>query len=336
MHADRPTQPDRGSASHERGRVIGVDLGGTKILAGLLDGELGVHHRARRTTPTDDVDALLDAVTDVVEEVRAAAGGEIRAVGFGIPCVIDGGRAAVSVHLPLTDFPFAEVMSQRLGLAAFVDNDANLALLAEHRAGAAVGVRDAVMLTLGTGIGGGLLVDGRIYRGSRGGAGELGHMVVWADGPACGPGCPSRGCLESVASGTALVREARRLATDRPDSGLGRALDGGTPITGALVTELAEQGDPAALDALDAVGRWLGVGIANIANIFNPELVVIGGGVIAAGELVLGPAREVLAQRALAPAARAARVAAAHFGADSGMLGAAVLAFESINRRTAG
>jgi glucokinase len=316
--------------------VIGVDLGGTKILAGAVDPDMGVRHRARRPTPTEDLGDLIDTVVDLVEELRAAVEPEVRAVGLGIPCVIDRGRAASSVHLPIADFDFAGAISARVGLPAFVDNDANLALVAEHRGGAAAGARDAVMLTLGTGIGGGLLLDGRIYRGSRGGAGELGHIVVWADGPDCGPGCPSRGCLESVASGTALVREARRLAGECPGSGLGRAAAGGSEITGPLVSRLAGEGDPAALAALATIGRWLGVGVASLVNVFNPELVVIGGGVIAAGELVLGPARTVLAERALAPSAGTARLVAAHFGADSGMLGAAVLAHESIDRRAAG
>jgi glucokinase len=319
-------------------RTIGVDMGGTKLLAGAVDADLAVHHRAQRTVAGLDQATLLQTAVDAVEEVRESAGGEVEAVGFGIPSLIDQrtGIAVVAVNLPLANIAFADVMAERLGLPVYVDNDANLALLAEHRAGAARGVRDAVMLTLGTGIGGGLLLDGRIYRGSRGAAGELGHMVVWADGPDCGPGCPSRGCLESVASGTALAREARRIAVERPESALGRAtLDGGEPI-GAQVTALAQAGDPAAIDVLTELGRWLGIGIVNIANIFDPELVVIGGGVSAAGELILGPARAVLAERGLPPSARVTPVAAAHFGADSGMLGAAVLAHDSIPRRTVG
>jgi glucokinase len=362
MLADRPTEPHLPDRAADRSRfVIGVDLGGTKILAGAVESVLlerlatsaleascaerdqpvaraglVVVRRARRSTPTDRAAALLDAVVELVDEVRAGLDGRVDAVGFGIPCLIEGGRAASSVHLPLVDFPFAEAISERLGLPAVVDNDANLALLAEHRAGAAVGADHAAMLTLGTGIGGGLLLDGRIYRGSRGAAGELGHMVVWADGPDCGPGCPSRGCLESVASGTALVREAGRVAAERPESALGRAARGGAQLTGPQVTALAQAGDPAAIDVLAALGRWLGIGIVNIANIFDPELVVIGGGVSAAGELILGPARTVLGDRALPPSARVTRVVAAHFGADSGMLGAAVLAHDSITRRTVG
>jgi glucokinase len=191
------------------------------------------------------------------------------------------------------------------------------------------------MLTLGTGIGGGIVLDDRLYRGARGAAGELGHIVVWADGPDCGPGCPSHGCLEAVASGTALVRVARRVAAERPDGGLGRALAAGREIDGPVVTELAAGGDASALGVLAEIGEWLGIGLVNLANIFNPDVIVVGGGVIAAGELLLGPARRVLAARALALPGGHVRVLAAHFGAESGMLGGAVLAYDSIDRRAA-
>ncbi len=328
MVTHRPPSPDL---------VIGVDLGGTKLLAGLVDRELGVLRRERRPAPTRDPETLLAAVVDAVEAVRAGAGGDVRAVGFGIPCLIDveTGVAVSSTHLPLAGIPFARVMAERLGLPACVDNDANLALLAEHARGAAEGATNAVMLTLGTGIGGGVVIDGRLYRGSRGAAGELGHMVVWADGPDCGPGCPSRGCLEAVASGTALARAARRAADADPDGGLGRALAAGREVDGPLVTELALAGDPGARTVLADIGRWLGIGLVNLANIFNPDVIVIGGGVIAAGELLLEPAREVLAERALGLPGGHVRVTAAHFGVESGMLGAAVLAYDSIDRRAA-
>jgi glucokinase len=317
--------------------VIGIDLGGTKILAGAVDPELGVTHRVRRAAPTRDADTLLDAVVAVVEEVRAAAGGEVLGAGFGIPCLIDSETELVasSVHLPLAGVPFAAVMAERLGLPAFVENDANLALLAEHAHGAARGAANALMLTLGTGIGGGVIIDHRLYRGSRGAAGELGHMVVWPDGPDCGPGCPSRGCLEAVASGSALVREARRAAAEDPGCGLGRALASGREIDGPLVSELAAGGDPTAAGLLAEVGRWLGLGLVSLVNIFNPDVIVVGGGVIAAGEMLLGPARAVVAERALRLPGGHVRIAAAHFGPESGMLGGAVLAYDAIDRRAA-
>lgn len=315
--------------------VIGVDLGGTKAVAGAVDSALGVHYRARREVPTDDLASLLGTLSGLVEEVRDAVGGEVDGVGFGIPCLIDHDRgiAASSVHLPLAGIAFADVMAERVGLPVFMDNDGNLALLAEHHAGAARDARDAVMLTLGTGIAGGILIDGELYRGSQGAGGELGHMVVWADGPDCGPGCPSRGCLEALVSGTALAAAARSVAEHSPHSELGKALTAGREISGPLVTELAYDGDPEALALLEGLGAWLGVGLANVVNIFNPEVVVIGGGVIAAGDLLLAPARRVIAERALAMPARHVRVEAARFGAGAGMLGAALLARERLAQR---
>jgi len=315
--------------------VIGVDIGGTNLSAGAVDGQLGVHHRARRTVAGRELPALLDTITDAVAEVRDAVGGEAEAVGFGIPCLIDDerGLAASSVHLPIAGLAFAEVMAERIGLPAYVDNDANLALLAEHRHGAARGERVALMLTLGTGVGGAILIGGELYRGAQGAAGELGHMVLDPDGPECGPGCPSHGCLESLVSGSALAREARAAARREPNSGLGRALAGGRDIAGPLVTELACDGDAVALAVLRELGEWLGIGIASLVNIFNPDVVVVGGGVIGAGELILEPARRMLPRRALALAAEHVAVRPARFGAESGMLGAAVFAREQARRR---
>jgi glucokinase len=317
--------------------VIGVDLGGTKLLAGAVDDGLHVHHRAHRFARGADQAELLDAVVDAVSEARAAFEGAVEAVGVGIPCVIDmrTGRAVMAVNLALADIRFADVMSERLGLPVFVDNDANLAMLAEHRHGAARDARHAAMLTLGTGIGGGLVIDGRVYRGAVGAGAELGHMVIDMDGPPCQGNCPNHGCLEAVASGTALGREGLRVAQGTPDSGLGRALAAGREISGALVTELAHDGDPAARDVVALIGGRLGVGIANLANMLNPELVVVGGGMIAAGDLLLEPARVVVAERALPLARDVVQIVPARFGAESGMLGAALLALEGLGGATA-
>jgi len=317
------------------GCVIGVDLGGTKLLAGAVDPALNVHHRATHAARGADQATVLDAVVGAVHEVRdavEAASQTVDAVGFGIPCLIDARRgvAVMAVNLPLANLPFRDLMAERLGLPVFVDNDANGAMLAEWRLGAARGTHDAALLTLGTGIGGGLVLGGVQQRGSQGAGAELGHMVVQADGPRCQGNCPSSGCLEAMASGTALAREATKIARGRPASGLGRALASGRELAGPLVTELAHDGDPAAVDALAVIGRWLGIGITNLVNIFNPEVVVVGGGVIAAGELVLAPAREVVAERALSPSREHARIVPARFGAESGMLGAAALALDGI------
>jgi len=315
------------------GCVIGVDLGGTKLLAGAVDPALNVHHRATRSARADDHGEVLDTVVSAVAEVRDAiegASGSVAAVGIGIPALIDTERgvAVMSTHLPLAGVPFRDLVAERIGLPVFVDNDANAAMLAEWRFGAARGASDAALLTIGTGIGGGLVVGGALQRGSQGAGAELGHMVVQADGPPCNGNCPNHGCLESVCSGTALAREARRLAGELPGSELGRALTAGREISGPLVTDLAHDGDAAAIEALAIIGRWLGVGVANLVNMLNPDVVVIGGGVIAAGELLLAPARDVVAERAMSPSKEHVRIVAARFGAESGMLGAAVLAFD--------
>jgi glucokinase len=311
-------------------RTIGVDMGGTKLIAGAVDSRLGVHHRTWRTVTGLDQPALLDVAVDAVTEVREAAGAEVEAVGFGIPSLIDQrtGKAVISVNLSLAGVPFATVMEERLGLPVFVDNDTNAAALAEHRAGAARGCNEAVMLTIGTGIGGGLIIGGRLYRGAIGAGAELGHVVIDMDGPPCQGNCPNRGCVESLASGTALAREAAQMAAERPDSGLGRALAEGIELAGPLVTELAHDGDQAAIEVIELIGRRLGVALASFVNIFNPEVIVIGGGAVAAGDLLLDPARAVVAERALPPSREGVRIVAAHFGPEAGMVGAALLAFE--------
>jgi len=299
-----------------------VDLGGSKLLAGAVDPDWGVHHRSVRAVVGVGQGELLASCVAAVEEAVEAAGGEVVGVGFGIPALVDRPRgvAISSNHLPLAGVRFADIMGERIGLPVWIDNDANLAALAESGRGAAAGARDAVVLTLGTGIGGGLILGGELYRGASGGAAELGHMTVQADGPPCPGACPNHGCLEAMASGIALAREGARL-------GLSGAR--GEPLTGAQVTELAHDGNAAAGEAVRVVGTWLGVGIAALLNAFDPEVVVVGGGVIAAGELLLGPARAEAARRAL-PARAAVPIRAARFGQEAGLLGAAALAWEGL------
>jgi glucokinase len=282
-----------------------------------------------------DQSYLLDAVVEAVEEARDGAGGEVDAVGFGIPSLMDQrtGTAVVAINLPLKDIRFADLMTERLGLPVFVDNDANMAALAEHRAGAARGASEAVVLTIGTGIGGGLILRGQLYRGAIGSAAELGHLVIDLDGPPCQGNCPSHGCVESLASGTALAREALRVAHERPDSGLGRALAAGRELDGPLVTELAHDGDEAAIDTIQLIGTRLGVAIASLVNVFNPEVVVIGGGVIGAGELLLNAARAEMLARALPPSRDFVQIVPAAFGVEAGMIGAAALAFDGLAER---
>ena len=308
-------------------RVIGVDAGGTKLVGGVVDEQLVVHHRVHRTWRGEDRRETLDIMVDAVEDARSVAQ-DVEAVGFGLPALVDfeSGVSRWSTHLPLADVPFRDLMSERLGLPVLVDNDVNVALLAEHREGAARGARHAVMVALGTGVGGALLLDGRLYRGARGLGAELGHVVIELDGPECQGECPGRGCLEVLASGAAIGRAGEEAARRQPESALGRSRGEGHEITGGLVTELAHGGDELARSVLATVGRRLGAGLVGLVNTFNPEVVVIGGGPVAAGELLLEPAREVVAERALPPVREMARIVPAHFGEESGMVGAALFA----------
>jgi glucokinase len=315
-------------------RVLGIDAGGTKLLGGVVDDDGGVHARVHRLWGDADRREVLDTFVDAVEEVRSV-NPDIEAVGFGIPSLIDrtGTVSMWSTHLPLDDLSFRDVMSERIGLPVYLDNDANCALLAEYVSGEARGSECALMLTLGTGIGGALIVGGRLHRGASGAAGELGHVVVDYDGPRCQGKCPNRGCMEVMASGTAIGREGAVAAGREPSSALAGAVAGGREITGSLVTELAHDGDAVALGVVARAGRMLGVGLASLANAFDPDVIVIGGGAIGADELLLEPAREEMRSRVLPPLADSVRVTRAYYGEEAGMRGAALLALNGEDRR---
>jgi glucokinase len=310
------------------GPVIGVDAGGTKLLAGVVERDdaqgLTVSHRVRRLWGGGDRAEILDTMVEAV----LSAGGEALAVGFGIPALMDfaAGVAVSSVHLPLDGLPFRSLMEERLGLPVFVDNDANMAVLAEQRVGAAQGFENVVMLTLGTGIGSGVVLGGRLFRGSTGAAAEIGHMTIDHHGPPCQGTCPGRGCLEVMASGTAIGREGTDAGQRDPESALGRAVAQRGMVTGEEVTALAVEGDAAACSVMAAIGRSLGAGLASVVNIFEPEVIVIGGGASAAGDLLLDPAREVVASRALRPGRDSVRIVPAVLGEEAGMVGAGLFA----------
>lgn len=306
--------------------MIGIDAGGTKLLGGVVDDGLVVHSRVHRLWRGADREETLRIMVEAVEEVRAAAP-DVAGVGFGIPSLVSpAGVSVASVHLPLDDVPFLDLMRERLGLPVWVDNDVNAAVAAEHRFGAAEGTAHAVMFALGTGIGGGLVLDGRVYRGATGAAGELGHTVVDVHGPPCP--CGGRGCLEVLASGGAIGIAGTEAARAAPRSELGRRLEADGAIRGSFVTELAHAGDRHAIGAIRSVGVRLGAGLVSILNVLDPEVAVIGGGAVAAGDLLLDPAREVLAAQGLGPPRM--RVVPAHFGGESGMLGAALLALDGL------
>jgi glucokinase len=307
--------------------TVGVDLGGTKVLIGVVGEDRQVLYEDRESSVGQSGDELLDTLE---REVRQAleARPNAAAVGLGIPCTIDRERgvAISAVNLPIRNLPVRDQMRERLGTPVFIDNDANVAALAEHRFGAARGTSDAVMLTIGTGIGGGVIIGGELYRGSSGAASEPGHMVIDFDGPPCQGNCPNRGCLETFASGTALAREGREAAERHPDSALGRILAEGGSIDGKAVTDAANDGDRAAVAVVEEAGRRLGAGLSGLANIFEPAVIVIGGGVAKAiGERMLEPARAELRSRALPPM-NEVPVKMADLGPEAGMIGAAEMA----------
>ena len=297
--------------------MIGVDVGGTKVLAAVVSHDGSLRARLERPTEVSSEQALLTMLDGVVEELRAGEP-EVAAIGFGLPSRIDQrrGRAVASVNVPLADVDFRDRMRERHGLPVGIDNDANAATIAEWRAGAARGAQHVVMLTLGTGVGGGLIMDGTPYRGATGSGAELGHIVLELDGPPCR--CGGRGHLESFATGIAADRVAReRLGPESNAHDLvlrGRA------------------GEPEAVEALAGIGRYVGAAIASFVNALEPELIVIGGGFgEAAGELLLGSAREVLAQDGLSPGRENVRILGAQLGTDAGVIGAGMVAFEALD-----
>ena len=296
-------------------RVIGVDLGGTKILAGVVDRHGSVERRRELPTPLDSQDELLRGLAEAVEDVLAD---DVAALGFGIPSTIDqrSGKAVTSVNIPLADLDLRGAMQERFGLPVGIDNDANAATLAEWAHGAGRGTRHMVMLTLGTGVGGGLILDGKPYRGAVGAGAELGHMVIDLDGPPCQGACPGRGHLEALVSGHAATMAAQEQ--------FGPAADA------HRLVRLANEGDADAVALLAELGHRLGAGIVRLVNVFNPELVVVGGGFSAAGDFLLEPARELVAREALSPARELVRIVRAELGTAAGLVGAGLVAFEAL------
>jgi glucokinase len=290
--------------------VIGVDLGGTKIAAGLVDGDGGVQERRERLTPTESQEALLDALDEAVGELLGA---DVAAVGIGVPSVIDRttGRALGSVNIPLDDVDLDDRLQRRFGLPVAIENDANAAALAEWRFGAGQGSSSMVMLTLGTGVGGGVVFGGQLLRGLA----EFGHIVIEHDGRPCQGRCTGRGHLEAYVSGTAATAAAR--------AAFGPAADA------YRLVRLANEGDAKAVGILRDIGERLGSGIGTLVNVFDPELVVIGGGFAAAGDLVLDPARAILRREAIGPAKDRVQIVRAKLGTAAGIVGAALVGLEA-------
>jgi glucokinase len=297
--------------------AIGVDLGGTKILAGVVARDGTIVRRHERATPQDSQEAVVRELEAAVAEL---VGDEIAALGFGAPSPIDqvDGVVVECVNLPLKDFALRNHMSARFGLATGIENDANAAAIGEWRAGAGRGVDDLVMLTLGTGVGGGVIAGGRPFRGSRGTGVELGHVVIVHDGRPCQGACHGHGHLEAYITGLAATAAAHEAFGPSADA--------------HRLIRLANEGDAQAREILAGIGRYLGSGMGSFANIFAPELIVIGGGFGVAGwEHLIPSAEDVMRRETLRPMRDQVKVVRAELGTSAGLIGAAFVAFEALD-----
>jgi glucokinase len=303
--------------------VLGVDVGGTKVAVAAVEG-VTVHEATEDPTITDTTESLLEGIEAVVRRVIDRVG-QPEAIGVGVPSQIDyaTGIVETSVNIPLTGVPLREELGRRFGVPVFVDNDANCAALAEAHL---LGVDHLVMLTLGTGVGGGVVIDGMIFRGAHGLGAELGHMTLNPDGPPCPGNCPNHGCIEAYCSGQALERDATELASDKPDSRLAEAIGEDGKVSGPQLVQSADDGDPDALFIFENFGRMLGIAIAGYVNAFEPERLTIGGGLSRASHLFLDRAIQEADNRALPALLRRTTIALAQGGTNAGMIGAAVLA----------
>jgi glucokinase len=315
-----------GPAGEVEPRAVGVDIGGTKIAAGVVAEDGRILERVRVPTPPDDEPATLAALHAVVDELRDRDP-RVEAIGVGAAGLVErpGGNARWAPHNTYRRLELRRLLHERTGLPTSVDNDGNAAAWAEARFGAGAVSDDLVLVNVGTGIGGGLVLNGQLYHGEHGFAGELGHLIVDPDGDRCA--CGNRGCLEAMASGSTLGRLGREAAAADPGGRLAALAGGPELVTGEVVFAAAAEGDKPALALFERVGHWLGVGIASLVTIFDPDLVVVGGGVAATGDLLLAPARASFERyvhardhRDLPP------VVPARLGADAGLVGAATLA----------
>jgi glucokinase len=308
-------------------RAIGIDIGGTKIAGLLVDEEGAVHERIERGTPAEDVEATMERIYSVGAELAPGA----VAIGIGAAGMVDfeAGVMRSAPNLAWREVAIRDLVSDRVGLPCLLDNDANAAGWGEFRFGAAREYEEsALMVTVGTGIGGAIISGGRLYRGAHGFAAEIGHVIVEPDGPQCG--CGNRGCWEQVASGKALDRLGAAAAEKDRTILISRLAEGNT-VSGRYVADAARQGDAVAAGIFEEVGRRLGQGIAGLVNVLDPEAVVVGGGVAEEGDLILDPARRAFVDAVEAPEHRPeVPILQAALGNDAGAIGAAALALESL------
>jgi glucokinase len=317
-------------ASATKPIVLGIDVGGTKVAAALIEGT-DASHKVEHPTALDSSEAVIAGIEAAAREVMERAGVEPAGVGLGVPSQIDFATGTVlgSVNIPLQGVALGDELSSRLGAPVFVDNDANVAALAEAQVVDGGPATHLVMYTLGTGVGGGVIIDGHIYRGATGLGAELGHAVIQHDGPPCQGNCPNRGCLETMCSGTALERDALEAARKHPDSALGRVAASGA-IAGKHVVEAADAGDPHALELFDRLGMLFGVGLSGAINTFEPQHIVVGGGLSRASRFFLDRAVEEARTRALPALAARVQISLAKGGTDAGVMGAGLLALHEL------
>jgi glucokinase len=304
--------------------AIGVDVGGTKIAAAVVSPEGEILNEVRYPTQAVPPHRLTGTIAGAIEEVKD--GFEVGGVCLAVPGLImaDVNTVIFSPNLhEIENIRLDEEIGGMTGMRVTVENDANAAAWGEFRFGAGKDVDHQIFITLGTGVGGGIITHGVLLRGAQGAGGELGHVTLDPDGPVCG--CGNHGCLEALASGTAIARRAREVANERRDSALGQlAIE--RQVLGEDVSELANQGDEAAIYVLEETGRWLGIGLAGFVNMFNPEVIAVGGGASRAGDLILDPARREVQLRARSPSRDLVEIKDATLGPASGVLGAAGLA----------
>ena len=304
--------------------AIGVDVGGTKIAAAVVSPEGKILNEVRYPTQAVPPNRLIETIAQAITEVKD--GFEVGGVCLAVPGLILAAENKVifapNLH-EIENIRLDEEIGSSTGTSVTVENDANAAAWGEFRYGAGKDVEHQVFITLGTGVGGGIITHGVLLRGAQGAGGELGHVTIDATGPRCG--CGNHGCLEALASGTAIRRRAREVANDRPGSALGR-LAVEREVLGEDVTRLAREGDEASILVLEETGRWLGIGLAGFVNTFNPEVIPVGGGASRAGELILEPARREVHLRARSPSRDLVEIKEATLGPESGVLGAAALA----------
>jgi glucokinase len=318
--------------------TLGIDLGGTKILTAVTDSQGKVLSRDHSITPaTKGHEAVIQSILDSAHAALEQAGvtiSEISVVGIGAPGISnpEAGILFTSPNLPgWRNVLLRDIIQNKLGKKAFLINDANAAALGEFYFGAAKGARNFIYITLSTGIGGGIVIDGKIYTGAIGTAGEVGHMTIDDDGPICN--CGNKGCWETLASGTALAREAKHRIKEGVRTSILKYADGDIEkVTAQVIHSAAQQGDSLAKELIARTGYYVGVGLANLINIFNPELIVIGGGLSNIGDMLFRPAFKTAEERAYKEAFQAVRFTPAELGRNSGVVGAAAFAFQEMRK----